>query len=542
MARARLSRMRILPAAGTALALLLTGTAAHGLAPPPVDPPAASPRPSETATPPEPSDPTRQALFNYPVPGGPDMTISQDLVDLIDDTPPGESIVMSYFVIQPGHPVIDALLRAYGRGVSVKVVLDSGDGQRAKKNAGIDASYARLAEAMGTDGDSFARQCNRSCITDEPESINHNKFAAFSRTGASRYVVFQGTGNLRTDGSGDSAYNAAVVLRGDAATYAQYVGYFFDLYREIRVAGDDYAAYRPASSSGPVTTHFFPRTDDADTLSDALRSVDCAAQPTRVRVMASHFSRKSMRNTLRDMAYAGCSVEVLARQDTMTREFCDGLNPDRVAIRIAGRPTDERVTIHAKYVLLDGSYAGGLNRRITWMGSHNLTENALERNDETLLEISDPQVADAFSTNWDRIWNDPTMSAGCARAGAADSEAVEKSGDTEVTKITRRTQSVARALPRSLRARQALRPPKTTQGKRLRTTLRCKRIGSKGKLRKRPACRLGKRKGLPLVVLDSRKPLRVKIVQRAKGNRALLPYKRIATYRFSPERSVAVRL
>jgi phosphatidylserine/phosphatidylglycerophosphate/cardiolipin synthase-like enzyme len=534
--------MRTLPAAATALALLLSGSAAQGLAPPPVDPPTASPRPSEPVTNQEPAAPARQALFNYPTPGVPDMAISQDLVDLIDQTPAGESIVMSYFVIQPGHPVIDALLRAYGRGVSVKAVLDSGDGQRAKKNAGIDASYARLAEAMGTEGTSFARQCNRSCITDEPDSINHNKFAAFSRSGDSQYVVFQGTGNLRTDGSGDSAFNAALVLRGDQTAYGQYVGYFLDLSQEIRVPGDNYAAYRPARASGPVTTHFFPRTDDADTLSGALRAVDCAAQPTRVRVMASHFSRKTMRNTLRDMAYAGCSVEVLARQDTMTREFCDRLDPRRVAVRIAGRPTDGRVTIHAKYVLLDGSYAGGLNRRITLMGSHNLTENALERNDETLLEVSDPGVADEFSQNWDRIWNDPTMSSGCARAGAADSEAVEKSGDTEVTKITRRSQSVARALPRKLRARQALRPPKTTQGKRLRTVLRCKRVGANGKLRKRPTCRLGKRKGLPLVVLKSKRPLRVKIVQRAKGNRALLPYKRTATYRFSPSRSVAVKL
>ena len=63
------------------------------------------------------------------------------------------------------------------------MVLDSGDGQKAKKNAAVDASYARPAETLGTSGESFARQCVRSRITDEPESINHNKFAAFSSTG-----------------------------------------------------------------------------------------------------------------------------------------------------------------------------------------------------------------------------------------------------------------------------------------------------------------------------------------------------------------------
>ncbi len=168
-------------AAGAALLVVAALPAAAD--PPPVDPPV-DPQPTPSASEPQPAPRTgTEILFNYPVPGTPDLAISNALVDLIDGTPAGESIVLSYFVLQPGHPVIDALLRAHGRGVLVKVVLDSGDGQKAKKNAALDESFARLAETLGTSGDSFARQCNRSCITDEPESINHNKFAAFSRTG-----------------------------------------------------------------------------------------------------------------------------------------------------------------------------------------------------------------------------------------------------------------------------------------------------------------------------------------------------------------------
>ena len=93
--------------------------------------------------------------------------------------------------------------------------------------------------------------------------------------------------------------------------------------------------------------------------------------------MAPFFSRKKVRNTLRDMAYAGCNVQVLARQDTMTRDFCDRLDPRKVVVKIAPAPTKDRVTIHAKYVLVDGSYGGGVGHRITWVGSHNFTDNAL---------------------------------------------------------------------------------------------------------------------------------------------------------------------
>lgn len=506
---------------------------------PPVDPPA-DPTPSASAPPPAELRTGEEALFNYPVSGVPDLSLSNALVSLIDDTPSGEQIALSYFVVQPDHPVIAALLRAYSRGVLIRVVLDSGDGQKAKKNAAVDAAYARLGEMLGAP--SFARQCNRSCITDEESSINHNKFATFSRTSDAQHVVFQGTGNLRADGSGDSAYNAAVIIRGDQVTYDQFTGYFEDLVTERRVSRDNYHGYRAPITSGPTTAHFFPRTDKTDTLVAALQTTNCAAQPTTVRVMAPFFSRKKVRNTLRNMASAGCNVLVLARQETITRDFCDRLDPSKVHVKIAPAPTHDRVTVHAKYVLIDGSYGGGLDQRITWMGSHNLTDNALERNDETFVQFTDPTVSAAFSGNFERLWNDPAMSSGCSRAGARDNAAVEKSGDTEVTKIARRAQTVKRGLPRTLRKRQALRPVATAQGRKLRAEAYCRQVGIKGNLYKQSRCRVVKRKGVPVLLLDSKRPLRVKIVQRAKGSKRLLPYQRSARYRYVPRKSKAVRL
>jgi hypothetical protein len=147
-------------------------------------------------------------------------------------------------------------------------------------------------------------------------------------------------------------------------------------------------------------------------------------------------------------------------------------------------------------------------------------------------------VSGAFSQNFTRLWNDPAMSTGCSSAGAEDNAAVEKSGDTEVTKIARRSQSAKRSLPRVLRTRQALRPIKTSQGRKISTTAYCKRSGSDTRMRQRFECRVVKRK----VVLRSDKPLRVRIVQRAKGTKRLLPFKRTATYRYAPKKSRAVRL
>ena len=82
------------------------------------------------------------------------------------------------------------------------------------------------------------------------------------------------------------------------------------------------------------------------------------------------------------------------------------------------------------------------------MGSHNFTDNALQRNDpRPSVRFADATVSNAFSQNFDRLWNDPAMSWGCSRAGARTTLRW-KSGDTEVTKIARAPQTAKRALPR----------------------------------------------------------------------------------------------
>lgn len=527
-----------------AFALLVAGMSTAGAnTPPPPDPTVTPTATPITETPTEPTT-GQEVVFNYPSPGVPDLGISQALADLIDATPSGETIHLSYFVMQTGHPALDALLRAHERGVVIKAVLDSGDGQKPKKNNTIDAAFAQLAEQLNGDasGGSMAMQCRHSCITDDPDSINHNKFAIFSKTGTAENVVFQSTGNLRVDGSGDSAYNAAVIMRGNTPTYTQYLGYFDDLAQRRGVANDDYWSYRPPVTSGSVTAHFFPRGDGGDNIADAVRTVNCSAQPTAIRVMAAYFSRASLRRALRDLAGAGCTVQVLARQDTISRTFCDRLDPSKVAIKIARSPKKDRVTIHAKYILIDGSYGGGMDQTITWMGSHNFTDNALERNDETFVQFSDRQVNDQFLGNWARLWDNPDMSPGCSRAGAKDNAAVEKGADTEVTKITRRAQTLRRGLPGTLRDRQALRPPRTAQGKRLDVSAYCKPAGSTRALRQQSRCRVVRRGGVPVLIVNSQQPLRVRIVQKARGTKRLLPFTRSTDYRYSPRSERAVRL
>lgn len=355
--------------------------------------------------------PQTDTVFNYPEPGQTDPAIRNKLVQLLAGVPSGAEVSAALYIIFPDYPVLDALIDAHDRGAAVQVVLDSGNRGSAATNQAIDEAFALLVDELGSDpgAQSFAIQCERACISKEANSIQHNKFVLMSATGDQADVVFQTTANMTTTGSGEAQWNAAVVNSGTPEVYASYKAYFTDLADQRSVDGNNYNAVRPPATYGKFTPHYFPRTDGIDTVAQTLAGVNCSGS-TAVDVMANYFVRPTVRDQLTQMAQAGCGVRVLARVDNISRAMCDSLVAQAVTVRVGDAPSATDVGIHGKYLTVTG---GVDNRHLVWMGSHNLTHNALLRNDETFMLIDDQQVHDEFRTNFDIIWNQPAMTDGC---------------------------------------------------------------------------------------------------------------------------------
>lgn len=502
--------------------------------------PSASPSPSDcpTATPSQ--SPTPEAVpavysvFNYPGPGIPDPAINAELTRLINEVPTTGQVSAALFVVAPNYPLVDALIAAFNRGTSVRVVMDSGQGQSAATAAQVAETIAKLSSVLGTDTSarSYVVQCITACISKAPDSINHNKYVLMSETGTLRDVVFQSTANVRSDGSGDAAWNAATVNSGSAGLYDSYLSYFSNLSTRRTVAGNDYNAVQPPVQLGQWTPYYFPRTDGVDSVSQTLSGVNCAAAPTRIDVMAAFFTRPKVRNRLNEMASAGCTVRVIARTDSITREFCDSLTPP-IEVKISDKPSQTKVGIHGKYILISGGFDGAV-RKVVWMGSENLTRGALVRNDETFLLIDTDAVHTSFAANFDRIFNDPTLTAGCGRAGGVSEEQIEEDADQETTPLIKQQQSVKRNLPKKLAKRTELKSTQTLQGQPLTTVVKCRASGTSQKLKARKVCALKKPKTNPTVLLTPKKKqvLRIRIVQRAKGSATLERFSRRADYRY----------
>jgi hypothetical protein len=192
------------------------------------------------------------------------------------------------------------------------------------------------------------------------------------------------------------------------------------------------------------------------------------------------------------------------------------------------------VGIHGKYLTIDGGFQGEAGRKVVWMGSQNLTRNALVRNDETFLLIDDDPLHATFDENFRRIWDDPSLTAGCGRAGGVSEEAIEEEADQEVTALVKDKQRVKRNLPKRLKKRTELKSVRTVQGQRLTTTVKCRVKGTTQAFKKRKVCALKKPRSNPTVVLTPKrkKVLKVRIVQTAPGTATLERFRRQATYTY----------
>lgn len=523
--------------------LLIAGLLAAGILPAAADPDAtpdpstssASPSPEvSSASPPPPDTTAVYPVFNYPTKGNPDPAINGELTRLLNGVPTGGQVSAALFVVAPTYPVVDALINAHLRGVAVRVVIDSGRGQTANSAQAISQTIAKLSAALGRDttATSFLVECVDACISKLPDTINHNKFVAMSTTGDLQNVVFQSTANIRSDGSGDAAWNAATVSSGNAELYGSYLTYFGNLSARISVPNNDYNAVQPPQQLGRFKPYYFPRTDGIDSVSQTLMGVNCSLAPTTVNVMAAFFTRPKVRNRLNEMAGAGCTVRVIARTDSITREFCDSLRPP-IQIKISDKPSPTAVGIHGKYITIDGGFES-TSKRLVWMGSENLTKKALIANDETFLLIDQADVHSAFVTNFNLIWDYPTLTSGCGRAGGVSEEEIEEEADQETTPLIKEAQTVGRKLPARLRKRTELRSTLTRQGQPLTTTVICRVKGTSQKYKARAICDLRTPRKNPTVVLKPKKRqvLKVRISQKAAGTATLEKFSRRAEYRY----------
>ncbi|MFF7182703.1 phospholipase D-like domain-containing protein [Streptomyces sp. NPDC008121] len=353
---------------------------------------------------------------------------------LVDGAEPQSSIRVSLY-LYGSQWLTERLLAAHARGVTVQVVLDA-------DTAGYPA-VSNLKNGLG--GDSWVRICKpeEACLAKDPgttaadpngwyDNVNHNKYFLFSRTKGNGTVpvddvVVQSSGNL-IEQDRTKLWNDAMTVAGNKELFDAYTAYFGDQAGAAVGQVPQVDEYAHDTQAGKAKVYFFPRSG-TDPVVNVLKTV---AQPvgtaapcygnapgsgtsdgrTRIRIAQGHIARPDVAEQLWKLADAGCHVEIVyGKLDNWPIDAAKF--PLRVAEWLT-RPTAKgRIVLHqlhalerggtsshTKYLLIDGAYLGGANKKIVFTGSHTYTTMALKVNDEAMLKYEDPAVFDAYAVNF----------------------------------------------------------------------------------------------------------------------------------------------
>ncbi len=345
--------------------------------------------------------------------------LNQHLVELINNTAGGAEIRISLYGwddwsgSSAPNPT-PALQNALSRGVKVKILLDAG--------AKLSADYTTLKNAMIGRSGSYIKRCGvgyqttagsgRGCLG---SAVNHSKVFLFSRVGLSDYVVVQGTSHI-TPTWGNGAWDAMMTVVGRKKLYDGYVKYFEDEAKNVRQPN-----YYRTVTDGAYKAYFFPRTvtkTSDDVMVGILNNVKCSGNTTRpsasghatkIRIATYNFTREKVAAKIQSLAKQGCYFDIAVNGENMgskVKTYLKSKDSPSAAKRInVDNAHVGNMIVHAKYMLIEGNYDGHPNSTIMWVGSPNLTNPALDENDESLLKIESKTGAwfDQWADNFRNI-------------------------------------------------------------------------------------------------------------------------------------------
>ena len=270
-------------------------------------------------------------------------------------------------------PVADALIAARQRGVDVRWVTDDEHGLEADEEPGH-GQFAMLQEA------------GIEVRSDERSALMHNKFWIFDRQ-----TVWTGSTNITESGIFKQNNNVLVIHSPQLAGI--YEAEFDEMWNgQFGPRSPSQLDTQAAVVNGSNMVVVFTSEDSA--LEDAILPVVRGAQSS-IRFLAFSFTDYPLAQAMIDRAAAGVSAAGVyekfgsetdaAEMDTL---LCGG-----VPVRQDGNSG----FMHNKLIIIDD--------RIVITGSLNFSTNAEDNNDENVIIIDNPEIAQLYVQEFDRIWS-----------------------------------------------------------------------------------------------------------------------------------------
>jgi len=332
--------------------------------------------------------------------GGSSTTIMDRLIALVDHTPAGQSIHISIYMINY-QPLMDALKNAEARGVDLHIIVDM---------SRSDPQVTNASSLLWLQNNLNSSEIIVTVNDVSPNAINHHKQALFSAVNTSSGLVsnvtFQTSHNFTNS---DMGKIQDALIFNEAAIYQAFLANW-NVMKQNASSGMrvnfGYTAHDFPSIDTKIA--FFPRivagvNDGVDDIVESLKAITDVPN-AKIRVAMSDWtdSRPAIVDQLITLRNQGATVEVYAKDaaGTQTKSKLNQLKNLGATVRIFNLSTDGQAVfnIHAKMMLIEGTWNGQPNSKVILTGSHNYTDAALKTNNEVLMTLVNSPLFNAYHT------------------------------------------------------------------------------------------------------------------------------------------------
>ena len=290
-------------------------------------------------------------------------TLSNALIEVIDSSQ--RSLDIAIYELNLDE-IGDAILAAQNRGVSVRLVTDTDELEE------LETLIRLEEEGIPT-------------VADERSALMHNKFVVVDGQ-----AVWTGSWNFTRNDSFRNNNHALYIQSPELAQ--NYITEFEEMFGQ--------QAFGPTS---PPNTPY-PQIQLGDTLLEtcfapedhcAEKLIDLINQTQQsIRFMTFSFTHEGIGQAIRNKASAGVQVQGVFETRGSETEYSEfgQMKNQGLDVWQDGNP----YTLHHKVLIIDD--------RIVATGSFNFSANATESNDENLIIIHSPQIAQAFLSEFERVY------------------------------------------------------------------------------------------------------------------------------------------
>jgi hypothetical protein len=296
----------------------------------------------------------------------------------------------------------DAMMRAYRRGVRVRVVIPARE-WRGKQPR-------RLSEVIGSDitSPSYVTRCAGACLgpTSTTDGIAHSKMFLFSETSGRRYVTVYTSLNL-SPAQSELRYNDAYTVVGDKAVFGASARYFDALRHDRprafdkRVRLEDYNLFF-FPNAGRASQGFYRDLFSRTTCKGVTGSGEGGRTAVRFSTSRWRSDMLPLAIEMAELDAEGCRLRVLVNIEETDPDVIHALKAGGVDTRYIRSKTAPH--IHSKFIAISGLH-GGREVNTVYTGSLNPTAQALERSDNNMIHIkNDLEIFQAYQARFDQIW------------------------------------------------------------------------------------------------------------------------------------------